>query len=64
MYYELEKLRFFICNIKWCTAHKKYHPLAAFSRHSANKKIYRAACNQKKKVTGDRNIQQILCCKW
>jgi len=43
---EKEKERFFVCNIKWCTRHKVYHPLTAFGLRSDVKWKYRSACKE------------------
>lgn len=70
---EQEGERFWLCNIKRCTKHKRYHPLTAFSRRFDTHDGYAGFCKQarsdkkKRKTIEDRKyntLQQYLCCKW
>ena len=71
---EAEGERFFVCNIKYCSTHKKYHPLSFFGVRSDRLSGYRSACREvrKERKRAQRqhnkaryaNIQQIICSRW
>lgn len=71
---DTEEKRFFVCNVKHCSIHKKYHPLAFFETRPDRSDGYRSYCRevrkerkkaqrQNNKITYT-NIQQILCSRW
>ncbi len=65
-----EGRRFFICNVKRCSYHKIYHPLAAFSRRADKKDLHQSACRcsrrdrereARQKAVSKYAIQRYLC---
>ena len=71
---EIENKRFFICNIKFCTVHKIYHPLSFFEKRYDRENSYRSYCREirkeRKKAKRQKNrqvyttIQEVICAVW
>jgi len=71
---EIERNRFFVCNVKYCKVHGKYHPISFFETRIDRPDGYRSYCREVRKerkraqrqnrVKMYTNIQNIICRTW